>query len=154
MLYSKFINIQILAYAFARGSNNNAIAIRVESNSKQPNSVSAKSVFEYKMPSGPMEDTINIGDKIVIDKNVSDFVQTDIIAYKYREDPSKMFIDRIIGMPGDTIKIVNKKVYINEVEVIISREVHKEREIIPASMNQRDNSGPLTLHEGEYFVLG
>ena len=101
-----------------------------------------------------MEDTIKVKDNLTINKNINELKQKDIIAYEYREDTSKVFIGRIVGMPNDTVEIKDKIVYVNGVVYEEEYAVHKETAILPASLNPRDNKEPITLSNDEYFILG
>ncbi len=85
--------------------------------------------WSYVIPTGSMEDTLLVGDHIVVDKlayaepgAVSRYLlpyetpkHGDIIAFRYPVNPSQMFVKRVIGVGGDRIKIVNQKVYRNGV---------------------------------------
>jgi signal peptidase I len=85
-------------------------------------------VQAFKIPTGSMEPNLLIGDHLLVNKFV--FAPTltslertllpiapirrgDIMVFKYPEDPSRDFIKRVIGLPGDTIEMRNKKVYVN-----------------------------------------
>ena len=85
-------------------------------------------VQAFKIPTGSMENNLLIGDHLLVNKFV--FAPTltslerlllpidpirrgDIIVFKYPEDPERDFIKRVIGLPGDTIEMRNKKVYVN-----------------------------------------
>ena len=85
-------------------------------------------VQAFKIPSGSMEPNLLIGDHLLVNKFVFAPAMTslerallpidpirrgDIIVFKYPEDPSRDFIKRVIGLPGDTIEMRNKKVYVN-----------------------------------------
>jgi signal peptidase I len=85
-------------------------------------------VQAFKIPSGSMEPNLLIGDHLLVNKFVFAPTMTalertllpidpirrgDIIVFKYPEDPSRDFIKRVIGLPGDTIEMRNKKVYVN-----------------------------------------
>jgi signal peptidase I len=126
-------------------------------------------VQAFKIPSGSMEDTLVIGDHLLVSKFIygtkipfsSKRVMTfrdprrgDVIVFEYPEDPSKDFIKRVIGVPGDVVEGKNKKVYVNGKHYENPHEVHKEAEIVPKEMNPRDNFGPITVPENAYFVMG
>jgi len=76
----------------------------------------------------------------------------------------KNVVKRVIGMPGDTIKVVNKKVFINGKEYDRDFAQHIDYRTIPRSkgqiywgnkfMGSRDNFGPVVVPQGEYFVMG
>jgi signal peptidase I len=126
-------------------------------------------VQAFKIPSGSMEDTLAIGDHILVSKfiygskipfsdkrilKIRDPKRGDVIVFEYPEDPSKDFIKRVIGTPGDVIEEKDKKVFINGQPYVNPHEVHKETEIIPREQNPRDNFGPVKVPEGSYFVMG
>lgn len=126
-------------------------------------------VQAFKIPSGSMEDTLAIGDHILVSKfiygtkipfsdkrilKIRDPRRGDVIVFEYPEDPSKDFIKRVIGTPGDEVEVKEKKVYINGMPYENPHEVHKEKELIPREQNPRDNFGPVKVPENSYFVMG
>lgn len=126
-------------------------------------------VQAFKIPSGSMKPTLKIGDHILVNKFIYGvklpFVRTtlipvgepergDIIVFKYPEQPDKDFIKRVIGVPGDTVQIKEKRVFINGQPANQHYGVHTDQNIIPGQVNHRDNFGPKTVPEGAYFVMG
>ena len=126
-------------------------------------------VQAYKIPSGSMLETLQIGDHLLVNKflygvklpfsdtqrmAVRDPQRGDIVVFKYPEDESKDFIKRIIGIPGDTVEIVNKVVYLNGEPFKIPAEQHQDPLVYPAELQPRDNLGPVTVPAGSYFVMG
>lgn len=126
-------------------------------------------VQAFKIPSGSMEDTLAIGDHLLVNKfmygtkipfvdkrilTIRDPRRGDVIVFEYPEDPSKDFIKRVIGVPGDVVEGKEKKVYVNGKLYENPHEVHKEKDIIPKEMNPRDTFGPITVPAGSYFVMG
>jgi len=126
-------------------------------------------VQAFKIPSGSMEDTLAIGDHLLVSKfiygtkipfvdkrvlTIRDPSQGDVIVFEYPEDPSKDFIKRVIGVPGDVVEGKEKKVYVNGKPYENPHEVHKEKDIIPKEMNPRDTFGPITVPANSYFVMG
>ena len=126
-------------------------------------------VQAFKIPSGSMEDTLAIGDHILVNKfiygmkipftdkrilKIRDPKRGDVIVFEYPEDPSKDFIKRVIGTPGDLVEERNKRVYINGQLYENPHEVHKETDMIPKEQNPRDNFGPVTVPDNSYFVMG
>ena len=126
-------------------------------------------VQAFKIPSGSMEDTLAIGDHLLVskfiygtkiplsDKRILTFRdprQGDVIVFEYPEDPSKDFIKRVVGIPGDVVEGKDKKVYVNGKHYQNPHEIHKEKDIIPKEMNPRDNFGPITVPENSYFTMG
>ncbi|OGU18235.1 MAG: signal peptidase I [Geobacteraceae bacterium GWC2_53_11] len=126
-------------------------------------------VQAFKIPSGSMEDTLAIGDHLLVSKfvygtkipfvdarvlTVRDPRQGDVVVFEYPEDPSKDFIKRVIGVPGDVVEGKEKRVYVNGKLYANPHEVHKEKDIIPKEMNPRDTFGPITVPANSYFVMG
>ena len=70
----------------------------------------------------------------------------DIVVFEYPDDPSELFIKRIIGEPGDKVEIIDGKVYIND-----SREPLKE-DYLKEPME--GSFGPYTVPEDCYFMMG
>ena len=126
-------------------------------------------VQAFKIPSGSMENTLQIGDHLLVNKfiygtklpfsdkrilKLRDPRRGDVIVFEYPEDPSKDFIKRVIGTPGDVVEEKDKKVYVNGKLYVNPHEVHKEKDIIPKEMNPRDTFGPITVPPNSYFVMG
>ena len=86
-------------------------------------------LINAKIPSESMEKTIMTGDRIFgfrmaygvnldlfgnkISKKVKDPERYDVIIFKFPDDESQLFIKRLIGLPGETVEIINGEVYIN-----------------------------------------
>jgi len=126
-------------------------------------------VQAFKIPSGSMEDTLVIGDHLLVNKfiygtripfthdrviKMRDPQRGDVIVFEYPEDPSKDFIKRIVGMPGDIVEGREKKVYVNGKLYQHPRELHKETQMFPKEMNPRDTFGPVVVPADSYFVMG
>lgn len=98
-----------------------------------------------------MENTLSDGDNLIVDKisyRFQDPERYDIIIFPYKYEEDTYYIKRIIGLPGEHVRIDDSgNIYINE-------KVLKEsygREVIQDPGIARDE---ITLGEGEYFVLG
>lgn len=126
-------------------------------------------VQAFKIPSGSMEDTLLIGDHLLVSKflygtkipftdtkilKIRDPKRGDVVVFEYPEDPSKDFIKRIVGTPGDVVEGKDKKVFVNGKLYENPHEIHKEQEIIPKAQNPRDTFGPVTVPADSYFVMG
>ena len=168
---------------------------------------SFRSVFfePFRIPSGSMIPTLMIGDFILVNKfsygfkvPFSDFSmfsinwdpiylfgesapeRGDVIVFKFPEEPSVNYIKRVVGLPGDTVEIRNKSVFINDVEVVTKEiagdEIMDDMDDKFKSSNlkffestlgnkthlmQTDNDNfykvdykKTVIPEGKYFVLG
>ena len=126
-------------------------------------------VQAFKIPSGSMEPTLEIGDHILVNKFIygvkvpftslnlfplKNPKRGDVIVFVYPLDPSKDFIKRVIGVEGDTVNLVSKKLYINGSEVPDPHAVYKEDSGYSSEVQKRDNFGPITVPKGSLFVLG
>ena len=60
----------------------------------------------------------------------------------------------MIGLPGDTIEVVNKVVYLNGEPYETATAHHEDPNIYPAELMPRDNLGKVTVPPGSYFVMG
>jgi signal peptidase I len=123
----------------------------------------------FKIPSGSMKPTFEIGDHILVSKfiygvkipfirntliPISEPKRGDIVVFIYPEDRSKDFIKRVIGVSGDTIEIRNKKIYLNGMPYNDPYGVYTDDFIIPGSIQPRDNFGPMTVRPDAIFVMG
>src|ERR1700722_11808976 len=106
-------------------------------------------VQAFVIPTGSMEDTLLIGDHLLVDKlayapsgTVSKYIlpyeepkHGDIIVFRYPVDISQTFVKRTIGVPGDHIKIINQQIYRNGVKLSEPYVYHKN----PYPDSFRDN---------------
>ena len=126
-------------------------------------------VQAFKIPSGSMKQTLQIGDHILVNKFIygvkmpftmttiipfKDPVRGDIVVFKFPEDPKKDFIKRVIGVAGDVIEIVDKQVYLNHRPLNHDHGIHLDSMIYPSGVQPRDNLGPVIVPEGSLFVMG
>jgi signal peptidase I len=126
-------------------------------------------VQAYKIPSGSMKPTLQIGDHILVSKfnygvkipflrntliPVGTPKRGDIIVFIYPEDRSKDFIKRLVGLPGDTIEIRDKNILVNGQPWNDTHGVHSDSLIIPGSVQPRDNFGPVTVPADSIFAMG
>ncbi|GIW39855.1 MAG: signal peptidase I [Candidatus Binatia bacterium] len=125
-------------------------------------------VQAFKIPSGSMEPTLQIGDYILVNKLVygprvpflgkrlyafSRPRRGDVIVFVYPVDPSKDFIKRVAAVEGDTIEIRDKKVYVNGTLAQDCHAYFADGEN-GTTLGPRDNYGPLVVPPGKVFVLG
>ncbi|MBD5541408.1 MAG: signal peptidase I [Lachnospiraceae bacterium] len=106
-------------------------------------------IVNARIPSESMENTIMTGDRIIGSRlayKTGIPHRYDIIIFRYPDDESVLYIKRIIGLPGDTVYIINGKVYINGSEEPLDDSFTPE---VPVG-----NFGPYQVPGNCYFVLG
>ena len=124
-------------------------------------------VQNFKIPSGSMEDTLLVGDRLFAVKfiygakipfinhrifKIRDPKPGDIIVFKFPEDPSLSYIKRCIAVGGQTFEIRDKKVYVDgELQKLPEHAKFIDRNILD---DKRDNYGPITVPEGNFFMMG
>jgi signal peptidase I len=129
-------------------------------------------VQAFKIPTGSMENNLLIGDHLLVNKfvfgpaptalehaalAVREIRRSDIVVFKYPDQPDRDFIKRVIGLPGETIELRNKKVFVNghpldEPYVHFLETVHASSEV--TSFDVRERYGPVTVPSDHYFVMG
>ena len=130
----------------------------------------------FFIPSGSMEDTLLIGDHLFVNRFIfgptaSALEQKllplrsprrgDIVIFRSPERPTVDLVKRLIALPGDTVQLVNKQMFVNGQKVGEDPYVeHKDPRTFPnrpylsEQMRLRDNFGPITIPEGRYFCMG
>jgi len=128
-----------------------------------------------QVPTESMKPTILVGDHFFLDKfafpaNYPDFVlkvlptrhihREEIVAFKSPENPKIPFIKRVIGLPGETLEIRDKVVYINgkmleePYKYFIDSNIYERGSGIPHDYVVRDNYGPMKIPADCYFMMG
>jgi len=131
-------------------------------------------VEAFKIPSGSMIPTLLIGDHLFVEKfaygirlpiigikiiPTGEPKDGDIVVFRYPVNPSIYFIKRVEGVPGDTLMMIDKKLYRNGKPVNEPYVQHTDNQIDPPNLpkgrfGSRDNWGPITVPKGKYFVMG
>lgn len=102
----------------------------------------------FFIPSSSMEPTLKPGDRIIVNKFIYRFKNIqrgDIIVFKYPLDPSRDFIKRVIGLPGETVEIRDSVLYINDKKV--------NQPFLPKGLKY-GSYGPVQIPQGQYFMMG
>ena len=130
-------------------------------------------VQAFKIPTGSMEENLLIGDHLLVNKFVfgppasaaekavlpiADIKRGDVLVFKYPVEPERDFIKRVIGLPGETVEVKERKIYINGA-VVDDSHAHY---LLPAtsdyhevtSFDVRERYGPVTVPPNQYFVMG
>jgi signal peptidase I len=111
-------------------------------------------VQAFKIPSGSMLPTLQIGDHILVNKFVYTFRpirRGDIIVFKFPQDESRDFIKRVIGLPGDTVEVRGKQVTIDGKPL---EEPYAHYLDSPLAALERPHFGPMAVPAGKLFMLG
>lgn len=143
----------------------------------------------FKIPSGSMENTLQVGDFLLVNKLVygaevpfthsrlprlREPQRGDVMVFEWPEDPTKNFVKRLVGVPGDTVEMRDGKLIRNGLPVTERYAEHTEPDMDPAPEDfrwqrdyllrtpssvagyhpSRNNWGPLVVPRGNYFVLG
>ena len=130
-------------------------------------------VQAFSIPSGSMQPTLLIGDYLLVNKfsygvrnpltnkvwiSTGTPQRGDVVVFIFPQDPSKDYIKRVVGLPGDRIQITNKKVMINGKLFKTPEAVYDDPLIIPPPQgpteSARDNLGPVVVPANSYFVMG
>ena len=96
-----------------------------------------------------MAPTLADHDRLIVNKlryHLTSPQRGDIVMLYYPVDPDKMFVKRVIAEPGDTVRIVNGRVYVNEVAI--------RDDFVPAEYRSHEDWGPQVIPEGYYYVMG
>jgi len=144
-------------------------------------------VQAFQIPSESMENTLLIGDYLLVDKfcyggsSFWDHVMPyknirrgDIVVFKYPVNPTQHFVKRVVGVPGDRVRLVNKEVFVNgnpiqepyvrytsRVRDVFRDDFPRVNMLVPGlegdwwkEMNRLVEDGQLIVPEGHYFVMG
>jgi signal peptidase I len=132
-------------------------------------------VQAFKIPTGSMENNLLIGDHLLVNKfamgptttslehallPVENIKRGDVLVFKYPVEPDRDFIKRVIGLPGETLELREKKVYINGkpldepyVHFLQAPSAGGELSEVTSS-DVRERYGPVTVPPNQYFMMG
>jgi signal peptidase I len=128
----------------------------------------------FKIPSGSMIPTLLVGDHLLVNKIIYgtpvDIPFTDVhlfympgfttpkkgdvVVFKYPEDPTRDFIKRVVAVEGDTIQMINKKLYVNGSSVSEPFTQHTDNTIRLGRLEPKDNFGPYLVPKNKLFTMG
>jgi signal peptidase I len=132
-------------------------------------------VQAFKIPTGSMENNLLIGDHLLVNKFVfgssrsaiekrllpeTDVKRGDVIVFKYPEEPDRDFIKRVIGLPGETLLVKDKRVYVNGKQLDEPYVHYLQPPPEPSEVHEvtsfdvREQYGPVTIPEDHYFMMG
>ena len=96
-----------------------------------------------------MAPTLEDHDRLIVNKLVYELGDPrpgDIVMLYYPLNPEKMFVKRVIAKEGDTVRIVDGHVYVNDAQL--------HDDYVPEEFRSHDDWGPTTVQQGYYFVMG
>lgn len=145
-------------------------------------------VEAFRIPTGSMENTLLVGDFLLVNKAVygaeipgtginlpslDDPERLDVLVFSPPHEPDKNYVKRVVGVPGDTLMMRDKTLYVNGLPQVepFARQTDTERDIfVPGMLWQRsylpkgtdaevyrpsrDNWGPITIPDEYFFMLG
>jgi signal peptidase I len=143
-------------------------------------------VQAFQIPSPSMENTLLVGDYLLVNKlcygagGVGDYVMPyrrvqrgDIVVFHYPITPAQHFVKRVIGVPGDHVRLVSKQVFVNGVALKepyahfsrpandLFRDNFPRLDVVPGEtpewwllLRKLVEDGQLIVPEGHYFVMG
>lgn len=126
-------------------------------------------VQAFKIPSGSMLPTLQIGDHLLVSKfsygvrlpitgtvlwSRSGPARGDVVVFRFPRDRSLDYIKRVIGIGGDTIEVRDKQVFVNGEKVADPHAHFTAPDTMSRAGGPRDNLGPVTVPEGKIFVMG
>jgi signal peptidase I len=146
-------------------------------------------VEAFKIPSGSMEGTLQVGDFLLVNKLLygadvpfSDLrlpalrapQRGEVVVFQFPEDPSKNFVKRLVGLPGDTLAMQDGTLFRNGLPQVETYVSHSDPGVDPVAEDfrwqrnylvrtaeaqvgfhpSRNNWGPIVVPERSYFVLG
>ncbi len=131
-------------------------------------------LFEaYQIPSGSMEESLLVGDHVVVDKLAfaprtlpwgpllprRELRRGDVVVFVGAEVPARDFVKRAVALGGERVEIRGKKLLVDGVEAVEPYAVHRDPQVfegegLPAVLEGRDALAPRTLPPSTFFALG
>ncbi len=131
-------------------------------------------VQAFKIPTGSMEPNLLVGDHLLVNKFLlgptatgaerfvlpsRDVRRGDVVVFKFPVDPERDFIKRVIGLPGETVELRDRRIYINGKPIedpyayyLPRPEVADQHEVTAEDV--REHYGPETVPADQFFVMG
>jgi len=130
----------------------------------------------FRIPTSSMEETLQIGDFLFVNKMVygseidigvaghqlvyhrfpaiREPKPGDVIVFRYPDDPSRDFIKRCVATGGQTVELRDKVLYVDGQAQEEPYVVHKDPRVLPRESSPRDNFGPYVVPQGQLFMMG
>jgi signal peptidase I len=146
----------------------------------------AVGIEAFRIPTSSMEKTLLVGDFLLVNKLVygaeipgtnmhlpalAEPHRGDVIVFRPPHEPDKNYVKRLVGVPGDTLEMVEKVLYLNgrPKDEPYARYIDRSGDAVHPGMNwqshhliagpgdyhpSRDTWGPIVVPPGSFFVLG
>jgi signal peptidase I len=128
-------------------------------------------VQAFKIPTGSMEPNLLVGDHLLVNKfvfapTISPLERTilpmrpirrgDVMVFKFPEEPERDFIKRVIGLPGETVELRNRQVFVNgqRIDEPYAHYLFPQGQEDEAVFDVRERYGPVTVPAKHYFMMG
>jgi signal peptidase I len=133
-------------------------------------------VQAFRIPTSSMENTLQVGDFLFVNKMVygseidlgiaghqlvyhrfpaiREPKPGEIIVFRYPDDPSRDFIKRCVAIGGQTVEIRDKVLYVDGQAQEEPFAIHKDPRVLPRETSPRDNFGPYVVPQGQLFMMG
>jgi signal peptidase I len=133
-------------------------------------------VQAFRIPTSSMENTLQIGDFLFVNKMVygseidvgiaghqlvyhrfpaiREPRAGDVIVFRYPDDPSRDFIKRCVAVGGQTVELRDKVLYVDGQAQEEPFVIHKDPRVLPRETSPRDNFGPFVVPQGQLFMMG
>ena len=130
-------------------------------------------VQAFKIPTGSMENNLLVGDHLLVNKFIFAPVATtaeqgvlpiepirrgDVVVFKFPQDPERDFIKRVIGLPGESLEIRHKRVFIDgrplDEPYVHFLQPPSSGDAEVAAYDVRERYGPVVVPADHYFMMG
>jgi signal peptidase I len=133
-------------------------------------------VQAFRIPTSSMEETLQIGDFLFVNKMVygseidlgiaghqlvyhrfpaiREPKPGDVVVFRYPDDPSRDFIKRCVAVGGQTVELRDKILYVDGIAQEEPFAIHKDPRVLPRESSPRDNFGPYVVRHDQLFMMG
>jgi signal peptidase I len=129
--------------------------------------IQAYLVKPYRIPSPSMVDTLEIGDRVLVNRvvyHLRDLEHGDVVVFRWPKNRDVVFIKRVVGLPGDRLQAKDGRLYVNGVAQEepyvhetngVTDPTNPSGTIVGTTMSQPWGlSDEYTVPEGHYFMMG
>ena len=130
-------------------------------------------VEAFQIPSASMEDTLLVGDHVLVDKFVygphrgpwgrllpyADVARGDVVVFRSPEEPGRDFVKRAVALGGETVQVEDKRLLVDGTEPAEPYASHRDPALltgpdVPVTLRGRDAYGPFLVPRGTFFAMG